>query len=195
MKIGYARVSTREQNLDMQIDALMKAGCEKIFSEKKSGKDDHRVQLQACMNYLRSGDTLVVYNLSRLSRSLKKTLQIIEELQEKGANFSTITENITTEGPAGRLTMAIFGAIAQFQRDAIVEACQDGRQIAKEKGVKFGRKIGIVNDGNSAKIKSCQQLYQSGSTIKEIMQSLSIGSAETVYRYLGKGGIKPSRRF
>lgn len=194
MKIGYARVSTREQNLDMQIDALMKAGCEKIFSEKKSGKDDHRVQLQECMNYLRSGDTLVVYNLSRLSRSLKKTLQIIEELQEKEANFSTITENITTEGPSGRLTMAIFGAIAQFQRDAIVEACQDGRQIAREKGVKFGRRSGKVNDGNSAKIKSCQQLYQSGSTIKEIMQSLSIGSPETVYRYLGKGGIKPCRK-
>ncbi|MBP1615426.1 MAG: helix-turn-helix protein [Bacteroidetes bacterium] len=194
MKIGYARVSTREQNLDMQIDALTKAGCEKIFSEKKSGKDDHRVQLRECMNYLRSGDTLVVYNLSRLSRSLKKTLQIIEELHEKEANFSTITENITTEGPAGRLTMAIFGAIAQFQRDAIVEACQDGRQLAKEKGVKFGRPSGKVNDGNLTKIKSCQQLYQSGSTIKEIMQSLSIGSAETVYRYLEKAGIKPNRK-
>ena len=84
MKIGYARVSTRDQNLDMQIEALTKAGCEKIFSEKKSGKDDNRMQLQECINYLRSGDTLVVYNLSRLSRLLKKMLQVICELEEKG---------------------------------------------------------------------------------------------------------------
>ena len=194
MKIGYARVSTRDQNLDMQIEALTKAGCEKIFSEKKSGKDDNRMQLQECINYLRSGDTLVVYNLSRLSRSLKKMLQVICELEEKGIHFFTNTENICTEGPAGALTLAIFGAIAQFQRDIIVEACQDGRAVAMKKGVKFGRPKGEVNKGNSSKIKSCQQLYNAGASIAEIMQTLNIKSKETVYRYLKKGGITPNRR-
>ena len=167
MKIGYARVSTREQHLDMQLEALKAAGCEKIFSEKMTGRQQNRPELDACMNFLREGDTLVVYKLDRLGRSLK---------------------NISTEGAIGQLMNNILGAFAQFERDLIHERTQEGRRIAKEKGVKFGRKT-LINKNNIAKQKSCIQLYESGTPVREIQKILNIGSSGTVYRLLRRNGI------
>ena len=165
MRIGYARVSTREQNLDMQIEALEAAGCEKIFSEKLSGRIGSRPELDACLSFIRQGDTLIVYKLDSLQ------------------------DNISTEGATGQLITNVLGAFAQFERDLIVERTQEGRRIAKEKGVKFGRKAAI-NKNNVAKQESCIKLYQTGTPIRQIQKILHIGSAGTVYRILRRNGIE-----
>ncbi|MBV4300402.1 recombinase family protein, partial [Parabacteroides distasonis] len=138
MKIGYARVSTKEQHLDMQLEALKAAGCEKIFSEKMTGRQQNRPELDACLNFLREGDTLVVYKLDRLGRSLKNILTLLEDFKNRGIQFTSLQDNISTEGAIGQLMNNILGAFAQFERDLIYERTQEGRRIAKEKGVKFG---------------------------------------------------------
>ena len=178
MKIGYARVSTKEQHLDMQLEALKAAGCEKIFSEKMTGRQQNRPELDACLSFLREGDTLVVYKLDRLGRSLKN----------RGIQFTSLQDNISTEGAIGQLMNNILGAFAQFERDLIYERTQEGRRIAKEKGVKFGRKT-LINKNNIAKQKSYIQLYESGTPVREIQKILNIGSSGTVYRLLRRNGI------
>ena len=188
MKIGYARVSTREQHLDMQLEALKAAGCEKIFSEKMTGRQQNRPELDACMNFLREGDTLVVYKLDRLGRSLKNILTLLEDFKNRGILFTSLQDIISTEGAIGQLMNNILGAFAQFERDLIHERTQEGRRIAKEKGVKFGRKT-LINKNNIAKQKSCIQLYESGTPVREIQKILNIGSSGTVYRLLRRNGI------
>lgn len=189
MKIGYARVSTKEQQLDMQIEALKKAGCEKIFSEKLSGRLKNRPELDACLSFIRQGDILVVYKLDRLGRSLKNILTLLEEFQKKGILFTSLQDNISTEGATGQLMTNILGAFAQFERDLIVERTQDGRRIAKEKGIKFGRKS-TINKENIIKQESCIKLYQTGIPIRKIQKILNIGSSGTVYRLLKRNNIK-----
>lgn len=188
MKIGYARVSTKEQSLDMQLEALKAAGCEKIFAEKISGRLQSRPELDACLNFIREGDILVVYKLDRLGRSLKNIIMLLEDFKKKGILFTSLQDNISTEGAAGQLMTNIFGAFAQFERDLIYERTQEGRRIAKEKGVKFGRKA-LINKENIAKQESCIRLYESGTPIREIQKILKIGSSGTVYRLLRKNGI------
>ncbi len=189
MRIGYARVSTKEQNLDMQIEALKAAGCEKIFSEKLSGRIGIRPELDACLSFIRQGDTLIVYKLDRLGRSLRNILMLLDEFRDKGIHFVSLQDNISTEGATGQLITNVLGAFAQFERDLIVERTQEGRRIAKEKGVKFGRKA-TINRNNVAKQKSCIKLYQTGTSIRQIQKILHIGSAGTVYRMLRRNGIE-----
>lgn len=189
MKIGYARVSTREQNLDMQIEALKAAGCEKIFSEKLSGRIGSRPELDSCLSFIRQGDTLIVYKLDRLGRSLRNILMLLDGFRDKGIHFVSLQDNISTEGATGQLITNVLGAFAQFERDLIVERTQEGRRIAKEKGVKFGRKA-TINKNNVAKQKSCIKLYQTGTSIRQIQKILHIGSAGTVYRILRRNGIE-----
>ncbi len=189
MRIGYARVSTREQNLDMQIEALKAAGCEKIFSEKLSGRIGSRPELDACLSFIRQGDTLIVYKLDRLGRSLRNILMLLDGFKDKGIHFVSLQDNISTEGATGQLITNVLGAFAQFERDLIVERTQEGRRIAKEKGVKFGRKA-TINKNNVAKQKSCIKLYQTGTSIRQIQKILHIGSAGTVYRILRRNGIE-----
>ena len=121
MKIGYARVSTKEQHLDMQLEALKAAGCEKIFSEKMTGRQQNRPELDACLSFLREGDTLVVYKLDRLGRSLKNILTLLEDFKNRGIQFTSLQDNISTEGAIGQLMNNILGAFAQFERDLIYE--------------------------------------------------------------------------
>ena len=187
MKIGYARVSTREQNLDLQIQALEESGCELIFKEKISGV------AEKCLDHLRKGDVLVVYKLDRLGRSLRSILWTIDRLKKNDIAFVSLKDNISTEGPAGELMANIIGACAQFERDIIVERCKDGRRIAKEKGVKFGRPPKKVNNKNTEKVDSCAKLYLAGSSVSSIKKALGIGSYETIYRFLALKGISPSR--
>lgn len=189
MKIGYARVSTKEQNLEMQLEALKVAGCEKIFAEKLSGRLQSRPELDACLNFIREGDTLVVYKLDRLGRSLKNIIMLLEDFKKKGILFISLQDNISTEGATGQLMANILGAFAQFERDLIYERTQEGRRIAKEKGVRFGRKT-LINRDNIAKQESCIRLYQSGTPVREIQKILNIGSSGTVYRLLRRNGIK-----
>ena len=139
MKIGYARVSTHEQSLDMQLDSLANAGCEKIYSEKVSSGKAERIELNKVLEYLRSGDTLIVYKLDRLARSLKELLNINANLKEKGINFISITENINISTPTGELFLNILGSIAQFEREMIKERTLEGIKSARARGRVGGR--------------------------------------------------------
>ena len=179
MKIGYARVSTRDQNLDMQLSALKKAGCEKIFSEKKSGVKERPV-LQEALNFLREGDSLVIYKFDRLGRSLKNLIDIIDNLNKRSIAVISIMDNIDTSSPSGKLMMHIFAALAEFERDLIIERTQGGRKEAMNRGKKFGRPPGLPKN----KMKACADLYIAGNTIPQIQAALGIKSRSTVYRWL-----------
>ena len=174
MRIGYARVSTREQHLDMQLTALKNAGCERIFQEQVSGVGE-RTELQTAMQYLREGDSLVVYKLDRLGRSMKDLLTIIEQLQEKNVSLISLRDNIDTSSTTGKLVMHIFAALAEFERDLIRERTGEGRAAALKKGVKFGR----PKQQHNEKAIACANLYRSGMTVLQIQEQLSIKSKST----------------
>ena len=140
MQIGYARVSTQDQNSELQIDALAKAGCEEIFHEKISGKIKDRPELEQCLRMLRKGDSLIVWRLDRLGRSLKNLVEIITALEEKGVGFQSITENIDTTSAGGKLVFHIFGALAEFEHTLIKERTHAGLAAARARGRKGGRK-------------------------------------------------------
>src|ERR687885_208537 len=141
MNIGYARVSTDEQNLDSQIDALVKAGCERrhIFTDKVSGTKDQRPGLENAFSHLRSGDTLVVWRLDRLGRSLRHLIDTVTNLQDKGIEFKSITESIDTTTSGGKLVFHIFGALAEFEREIIRERTRAGLSAARARGKEGGR--------------------------------------------------------
>ncbi|MFC1336944.1 MAG: recombinase family protein [gamma proteobacterium symbiont of Clathrolucina costata] len=140
MRIGYARVSTQDQNPDLQIDALKAASCEEIFQEKLSGKTKDREQLEHCLRMLRSGDVLVVWRLDRLGRSLKDLVEIISTLDERGVGFQSLTESIDTTSAGGKLVFHIFGALAEFEHTLIRERTKAGLAAARARGRKGGRK-------------------------------------------------------
>ena len=131
--IGYARVSTREQNLCMQIVALQKFGCEKIFSEKVSGVKERPV-LKECLGYLREGDTLVVYKFDRIGRSLKDLVNIFADLHRRGIMLTSIEDHVDASSPSGKLMMNIFASLAEFERDLIIERTRAGREEARRQG-------------------------------------------------------------
>jgi len=139
MIFGYARVSTQEQNLDAQLEALSRAGAERVFSEKISGKDTKRPELQALMSQLRRGDVVTVTKYDRLSRSLPDLLRIVSEIEEQGADFRSLAEQIDTTTPAGRLAFHVFASIAQFERERIVERTKEGLAAARKRGRIGGR--------------------------------------------------------
>ncbi len=185
MKIGYARVSSSGQNLDVQQTALTDAGCEKIYSEKVSGVGE-RAELQAALQFLREGDTLVIYKLDRLGRSLKDLLDIIEQLQTKNVSLVSLRDNIDTGSTAGKLVMHIFASLAEFERDLIKERTEEGRRAARKKGVKFGR----PKQPKPEKASMCAQLYRNGNSVSAIMRTTGIKSRNTVYKYLRMEGIE-----
>ena len=185
MRIGYARVSTTAQNLDMQVTALTEAGCEKIYSEKVSGVA-HRERLQECMQYLREGDCLVIYKLDRLGRSLKDLLDIIEQLQKRNISLVSLRDNIDTGSTTGKLVLHIFASLAEFERDLIKERTEEGRREAKKKGVRFGR----PKQPKPERASMCAQLYRNGNSVSAIMRTTGIRSRNTVYKYLRMEGIE-----
>ena len=188
MKIGYARVSTRDQNLDMQLAALTEAGCEKIFSEKVSGVGD-RTELKAVLEYLRDGDSLVIYKLDRLGRNMKDLLAIIEQLQQQNVSLVSLRDNIDTSSTTGKLIMHIFASLAEFERDLIRERSAEGRREAKKKGVRFGR----PKQPKPERASMCAQLYRNGNSVSAIMRTTGIKSRNTVYKYLRMEGIDTFR--
>jgi DNA invertase Pin-like site-specific DNA recombinase len=139
MLIGYARISTSDQTLDLQKDALEKAGCSKIFTDTASGAKAERIGLDEALNYVRSGDTLVVWKLDRLGRSLPHLIETITGLNNRGIGFKSITEAIDTTTSGGKLIFHIFGALAEFERDIIRERTQAGLNAARSRGRKGGR--------------------------------------------------------
>src|SRR6266446_7757061 len=139
MLIGYARVSTQDQTLDLQTDALKQAGCEKIFTDTTSGTKSERPGLQEAMNHLRAGDTLVVWRLDRLGRTLKHLIATITDLSDKGIGFKSLQENMDTTTSGGRLIFHIFGSLAEFEREVIKERTVAGLQAARARGRLGGR--------------------------------------------------------
>ena len=140
MNIGYARVSTSDQNNSLQIDALEKAGCERIYQEKYSGSSRERPELSKCLDTLRKGDTLTVWRLDRLGRSLKDLVAIISDLEAKGVGFRSLTEAIDTTTAGGKLVFHIFAALAEFERMLIQERTKAGLAAARARGRKGGRR-------------------------------------------------------
>jgi len=144
MNIGYARVSTTDQNPQLQLDALAAAGCEQIFQERLTGKFRERPELASCLKSLRSGDTLIVWKLDRLARSLKDLVEIVHDLEQRQIGFRSLTEAIDTTSPGGRLVFHIFGALAEFEHSLIRERTLAGLQAARARGRKGGRKLALT---------------------------------------------------
>lgn len=178
MKIGYARVSTDEQNTGMQLDALRAAGCDRIFEDCASGAKEDRPGLAQAIDFARDGDALVVWKLDRVGRSLQHLVKLMELLRAKGVAFSSLTESIETQTPGGRLVTHIFAALAEFERDLIRERTRSGLAAARARGRKGGRKA-LPKD----KIKVLHSLWDSKKmTAAEISQQLKIHRS-TVFKY------------
>jgi DNA invertase Pin-like site-specific DNA recombinase len=187
MLIGYARVSTQDQTLNLQKDALKKIGCNKIFTDTVSGAKAERKGLDEALEYVREGDTLVVWRLDRLGRSLKHLIETITELNKRKIGFKSITENIDTTTSGGKLVFHIFGALAEFERDIIRERTQAGLQAARARGRKGGRPKSLTGK----KMTMAQALYNDkNNTVDEICKTLNISRA-TLYRYIKTDAVKP----
>ena len=137
--MGYARVSTNDQDTQLQIDALTVSGCERIYQEKQSGAKQDRPELQQCLKSLRAEDILIVWKLDRLGRSLHHLIEVIKDLENRQIGFQSLTENIDTTNPTGKLIFHVFGSLAEFERGLIRERVKAGLAVAKNKGTKFGR--------------------------------------------------------
>ncbi len=179
--VGYARVSTQDQNADLQQDALSGAGCEKVFTDKASGAQADRPQLEAALSYLREGDVLVVWRLDRLGRSLKHLITVVSDLEDRDVGFRSLTESIDTTTSAGKLIFHVFAALAEFERGLIRERTKSGLEAARARGRKGGRKPSL----SPKKIEVARKMYADGdSTVAEIAKVLGVSRA-TIYRHLG----------
>ena len=180
MLIGYARVSTIDQNTDLQTDALKIAGCQKIFIDKISGVKSDRPELSKLKEQLREGDTLVVWRLDRLGRSLRDLIDWMNYLEKEKVVLKSLQESIDTGNPTGKLIFHIFGALSEFERNLIVERTNAGLKAARARGIKGGRKPKL----DATKQKTAQTMYDSKNhTIKEICETLKI-TKPTLYKYL-----------
>ena len=191
-KIGYARVSTREQNLSSQIDALNNAGCIRIFTDKISGKEFKREGLTACMDYLRSGDTLVIYRLDRLGRCVKEMVDLCAKLEQRRIKLVALQDNLDTSTAVGRFTMQILASLAEYNRNLILEGCKAGIEAAKKRGVRFGRQEG--SKMKKPKKEAVIQLYKVGTTIPKIMEITGVKAKQTIYNYLIEENVQPNRK-
>ena len=189
-KIGYARVSTRSQKDDSQIDELTGYGCDKIFTDKASGKLAARPELDKALAYLRDGDVFVITRLSRAMRSLKHLLALADELHERGIDLVVLRQHIDTTTPTGRLVFHVLGAIDEFQRELIIEGTREGLEAARARGRTGGRRPKL----SAAKAATVRRMYQATGpdgkrlhTVAEIAQTAGVHRT-TVYDYLNKEG-------
>lgn len=169
--IGYARVSTGDQGTALQLDTLKKAGCEKLFEDKASGVETGRPGLTKAIRYAREGDTLTVWKLDRLGRSMKHLIESITELEAKGIGFRSIAENIDTTTSGGRLVFHLFGALAQFERDLIRERTKAGLQAAEQRGRRGGRQAVVTPE----KLTKVRQHLAAGLNVSEAAARVKIG--------------------
>jgi DNA invertase Pin-like site-specific DNA recombinase len=188
MLVGYARVSTQDQNPALQLDALKAAGCEKLFVEKASGAQRDRPELLAALDYLRAGDSLVVWKLDRLARSLKQLIETVELLESRSIGLRSLTEAIDTTTAGGKLVFHVFGALAEFERSIIRERTKAGLEAARARGKKGGRPPALVaKDLAAAKA----MLSDPEITMEEVAKRLRVAPS-TLYRHLpgGRGAIQ-----
>lgn len=182
MKIGYARVSTKDQKLDVQKEFLINAGCEKIFFEKISGKKKDRPELIKMMEILREGDQIVISKLDRLGRSLGDLVSIVKEIEDRKANLQSLNDQIDTSNPMGKFMFHIMGALAQFEREIISERTREGLASAKQNGRKGGRPKGL-NKQQIEKAKIIKSLFDQGKSIEYASKVIGVSRA-TAYRWL-----------
>lgn len=188
MKIGYARVSTKEQSLNLQEDALRKAGCEKIYSEQISGATSERPQLQEMIKHLRQGDIVIVWKLDRLGRSIRDLIKLVSSFQDNSVGFQSLQDAIDTTTPTGKLTFHLFAALAEFERDIISTRTKAGLEAARARGRKGGRPKGLSKKAQD-KARLAESLYKEKQrSIAEICEHLHI-SKPTLYRYLRSRGV------
>lgn len=180
MKIGYARVSTNSQDTALQIDALNEAGCEVVYEETGSGAKKDRPELESALKALRSGDCLVVWRLDRLSRSMKDLIAIVNDLEQRGIQFRSITDSIETKTHAGRLIFHIFGALAEFERNVIRERTHAGLKAARARGRKGGRKR-ILTDVKVMAAKLTLDHPENTKSVEEVAKDLGV-SRNTLFR-------------
>lgn len=186
MVIGYARCSTADQNLDWQLDALNKEGCERIYQEKISGTKKERPELGKMLDALRAGDTVVICELTRLSRSTKDLFELVERISNAGANIKSLKEAwLDTTTPQGKLLFTIFAGVSQFERDLTYERTMEGLAAARARGRKGGRPR-----ANSKAISQALALYDTGDVpIKDILETTGISKA-TLYKYINQRKTK-----
>lgn len=188
MLVGYARVSTQDQKPALQLDALKVAGCEKVFTEKASGAQRDRPELAAALSYMRPGDSLVVWKLDRLARSLPQLIETVAQLEAKGIGLRSLTEAIDTTTAGGKLIFHIFGALAEFERSVIRERTRAGLKAARDRGRKGGRPPAL----SAADLAAAKALLRDPAiTVEEVATRLKVSPA-TLYRHLpgGRGGIE-----
>jgi DNA invertase Pin-like site-specific DNA recombinase len=177
--IGYARVSTTDQNPQLQLDALLEAGAKRVFTDYVSGAAASRPHLDKCLDHLREGDVLTVWKLDRLGRNTQHVLAVVDGLTSRGIGFRSLTEGLHTDGPMGKAMLTIMAAFAQLERDTIIERTRAGLAAAAANGRKGGRPR-KVDDADAAKARS---LREKGITATDIAKMLGVSRA-TVYRYL-----------
>jgi len=183
MKIGYARVSTKDQSFDLQLDALEAAGCERIYKEVVSGAKSERNALDKLLRDIRDGDVLVVWKLDRLGRSLRHLVDLVNDLISKGVGLQSLNDPIDTTTSQGRLIFNLFASLAEFERDLLMERTQAGLKAARARGRTGGRPKGIPKDSLPTAI-AAETLYREGQlSVKQISEKLGI-SKSTLYKYL-----------
>ena len=179
MLIGYARVSTQDQNLDLQTEALTKAGCKKVFDDKVSGRRAERLGLAKALEMLREGDTLVVWKLDRLGRSVKHLVELVGELHQQGVQFKSLTDAIDTGTPSGRFFFHVMASLAEMERELTVERTRAGLEVARQLGRTGGRKRQMTD----SKIESAKKLLANGVPPRDVAKNLGV-SVSTLYRWI-----------
>lgn len=183
MLVGYARVSTQDQDPSLQLDALHTAGCEKVFTEKASSAQRERAQLNAAFAYMRAGDTLVVWKLDRLARSLKQLIETVEHLAERGIGLRSLTEAIDTTTAGGKLVFHIFAALAEFERSIIRERTRSGLEAARKRGRLGGRPPALAEQD----LVAAKALLRDPTiTVNQVAERLGVAPS-TLYRHLPGG--------
>ncbi len=183
MLIGYARVSTQDQNLGLQREALIQMGCEKVFEDKASGNRADRPGLAKALEILRKGDTLVVWKLDRLGRSVKQLVDLIGELHPRGVHFKSLTDAIDTGTPSGRFFFHVMASLAEMERELTVERTRAGLETARQQGRTGGRRPKMTR----SKIESAKKLLASGIPPKDVARNLGV-SIPTLYRWVPASG-------
>lgn len=179
MLIGYIRVSTNDQNTDLQRIALQSADCELIFEDRISGKISDRPGLKKALRCLQPGDTLVVWKLDRLGRSMRHLVMLTEELRERGVNFRSLTDSIDTSTPMGRFFFHVMGALAEMERELIVERTRAGLAAARDKGRVGGRRRKMTEEA----VERARRMLAQGATLLQVSLVLDV-SEKTIYRYI-----------
>ena len=190
MRIGYARVSSQDQTPDLQLDALRAAGCKRIFVETASGAQRDRPELGAALDYLRAGDTLVIWKLDRLARSVKQLIETVEGLEARGIGLRSLTETIDTTTAGGELVFHIFGALAEFERAIIGERTRAGLEAAKARGRRGGRPPKLTSQDLAA---AKAMLADASFTVADVARRLGVSPA-TLYRHLPAARAQGTRQ-